>query len=201
MDISLNEDQVKRMATRLRDAIGRETLSQSKALETLALTLGHPNWDTLVGLLRLEARTNTFLEKPVNLYLEVGSSDEFGESPIWARIELSDAWLTQLQQLASLCHQRNLYSTSVSSGCDEWEREEYFRMNVQELFVDKEWFWIQAYPKHSNHSVSTLPITIEHLLHAVATRTNCGPLVWCSAGLVANEALRETLQDEGVIAD
>ena len=86
MDITLNEKKVREMAARLRDALGRDRVSQGAALEALSKAFGERNWDTFSGLLKRAAPMPVKLAKPVALYVNAHSCDEWAPGPSWCKL-------------------------------------------------------------------------------------------------------------------
>jgi hypothetical protein len=198
MDISLNEDRVKGMAARLRSAFEFKTLSQSKSLEVVAGLLGYPNWDTLSGMLKGERQPGFRLAEPVELYIEAHAIDEYGDSPPFASLKVTQEWVEDLLELQALCIHKRLGYIAVDGGPDEWKDDEQYRMRDDWLIVDSSSFWFDAHPKHANYSVQTETVNIEQLIAALGLREETADLLWYERRLVSGSTVLNLLLDSGV---
>ena len=199
MDILLTHKQIGSMVKRLRDACdGR--LSHSQAHEGLAQALGHPNWDTLSGLLKREETGVPKLERPVQLYVSAHADDEFGESPGWLRTTLTEEFLSTVRQLQTLCASHKLESVEVYEA-GEWENEEEFHLRGDKMHVDSRWFWYQAYPKHATYNVESSLLTIEELFEALSTGKGTNELVWHNNSTLVERVIQETLIARDILAN
>jgi len=199
MDISLNEDRVKSMAARLRLASGPRTLSASKSLEVLASVLGYPNWDTLSGLLKRQRQPGVRLPESVELYLPAFALYEYGESPSFARVKVTQKWIEELLELQATCVSKQLSHIAIDGGPDEWQDDEHYRMRSELLVVDSSSFWFQAHPKHANYLVETREVGVEQLLTALNLRKETGELLWHEKCLVNDSTLLSELLDREIL--
>lgn len=184
MDISLTEITAKQMASRLREAIGRESLTHSKSLEVLARTLGHPNWDTLAGLIKRDATTEAQapyfkLVSPVTLYIGAFAVSEWGDSPDWARVDIDQEFIDVLLEMQALCKDGKLNEAARYWNID-WDQSVVSRMDACQLLVGTRSWWFQAYPKYADYACETRMIELEQLFAVLgdATRPSDGCLAW-----------------------
>lgn len=177
MEIRIDELKAQEMATRLREAFGSADTSQEKALEVLARTLDFPNWETLSGLFEKEsnaeastAKTNpTFvLSEPFILYWEAYACDDHGTGPSFAKVQIDQAFVSNLLDLQATCISKKLGSAEQEIGV-EWDDADSYHMQGDEISVGAHSFWVRARPKHANYDVETRSINIKDLLAAIGT--------------------------------
>jgi hypothetical protein len=192
MEFTLNDQKVREMTARLRTAFGPTQVTQSKALEVLAQTLGFANADTLKGLLKKEAakaalsRKSTaaeveafVLKAPFMLYMEAFSCYEFGESPGWARIRVDQALMTTLLENQALCRERGLEHLATAPNLIEWGDQDNLNVRDEDLMVGKRSLWYRGRPKHAEYYVETRIIEIAELLKAIQDPSHCdGSIAW-----------------------
>ena len=176
MDIRINKDTAREMARRLRAAVGTANLSQSQAYEALAATLGHPNWDTLAGLLKREsteaAQPAFRLAAPITLYVDAFACDEWGEAPSWAQVLVDQAFVDEVLRLHGLVTQQGLDFVSTSWSAEMWDRQDDLRIQGDDLQVSKTAWWLRARPKHADYAVETRMIDVQVLLDVLSGKTH-----------------------------
>ena len=178
MDITLNEKSVRQMAARIRKALGgNEALSHSKALETVAQSFGYPNWDTLSGMLKKEARTQFKLDKPVKLFIDAFVCDEWGSGPSWACVEVDQKFIDMLLDMQHVCKTKNMEDVSRDAS-PMWEGEDEHRMENDQLIVGHHRWWLRANSRHCDYAVETRSIDVEWLLDALSTGASNDFLHW-----------------------
>lgn len=101
--------------------------------------------------------------KTVQLLMEVHATDEYGDAPEFAVVEITQDFLERLSVLSALCKSNGLESVSVSAGPESWHREEELRITGDSLRVFGDVFWFEAYPKHGNYQVETQSVDIPAL--------------------------------------
>ena len=101
--------------------------------------------------------------KTVQLMMDVHATDEFGDTPEFAIVEITQDLLERLGVLSALCKRNGLESVSVSAGPASWHREEELRITGDSLRVFGDVFWFEAYPKHGNYQIETQSVDIPAL--------------------------------------
>lgn len=101
--------------------------------------------------------------KTVQMVVEVHATNEFGDTPQFAVVELTPAFFERLGELSALCRRYGLESVSVSAGPASWHREEELRITGDSLRVFGDMFWFEAYPKHGNYQIETQSVNIPAL--------------------------------------
>ena len=178
MEFHLNEKKVREMAGRMRRVFGNDTLGHSKALEAVAQTLGYPNWDTLSGLLKRAEEPGFKLDKPVTLYVNAFSCDEWGEGPTWCKLTIDQHFIDTVLELQALCKAKGLDQTTKSWGVDAWGQSDSLNLRDEDLAVGKHSWWIRARPKHADYDCETRMLDIGWLLEALGNRTSTEYLAW-----------------------
>ncbi len=208
MDIHLNEKNVRAMADRLRRHVGVQTIGVGKSLEAVSQMLGHPNWDTLCGLLRKEARDSgqVVVARPLTLYVEAFACDEWADGPSWAKVPLDQELVSALLGMQSLCDEKALDQVSRSWFVQEWGDRHDLRLRGEELQVSARSWWISAYPKHGDYKCETRVMDIQWLLDAVQGHKQSeyfllrrDVLIYDPAG--QPKTLLEQLVDEGQLTE
>ncbi len=223
MEIQINQQTVRGMVKRLRAACG---LPQSAAYEAVSQMLGHPNWDTLSALLKADlpapakaaspqdekfteaARRCNWREAPpavkapFMLTWEAYSDDEFGESPGWYQVEITQQVLNEFHEMQTLAL-KNACEVSRGFEWGTWGKD----LNVQadELHVDGRYVWVRGRPKHCDYWVETRMISLDELFQVIekgqAAATSY--LAWADGvlfkdGASAKEFAFQMLDDEVV---
>jgi hypothetical protein len=212
-EFSMNQQEQKPVVKAIRtylDGIGHP-ISQVQGYEVLARALGHKSKHVLstqapgeaaprkvsrpaVSVNKLEALSSRF---GTELFVECFSLDEFGgESPIWAKVSLTQAFLEIVLQNASLCYERKLEHVSVDDCPDDWgPGEEDISWS---LHVDLERFWFHGYPEYGQ-AVETRAVSIEGLLGLLQTGTGDtqhGDGAWVNEVLYWSPSGGEAFADE-----
>lgn len=104
--------------------------------------------------------------KTFQLVVDVRATDEFGDAPAFAAIEVTPEFLARLCELSELCKRYALESVNVSSGQVTWQRSDEFRITGDSLRVYGEDFWFEAYPKHAYYQIETAAVCIPDLIKA-----------------------------------
>lgn len=208
MDFHLNERNVRAMADRLRRTVGAEKIGVGKSLEAVSHMLGHPNWDTLCGLLRREVRDQprVVVQAPQTLYVEAFSCDEWADGPSWAKVELDQSFVDAVLELQALCLEKGLDQVSRSWHVPQWGDRHNLRLRGEELHVSASSWWISAYPKYGDYGCETRQMTIQGMTEAVLSGAGNEYLLVRGELMVYDpagqpKALLEQLVDEGQLPE
>ncbi len=167
MEFCVNEKKVREMAGRLRQAIGKEAVGHADALELVSQTLGYPNWDTLSGMLKRESRAvppGVRVARPLTLYVEAFSCDEWAEGPSWAKVTIDQQFVDTVLELQALCTSQKLDQVSRSWFVEKWGDDGQLRLQGEDLQVGPRSWWIRARPKHADYDCETRMLDISWLL-------------------------------------
>jgi hypothetical protein len=178
MDITINEKSVRRMANRMRKALGNEVVTQSKAFEAVAQTLGFKNWDTLAAMLKKEVVPTFVFNEEIELFIDTFSCDEWCSAPSWSAVKVNQAFIDQILELKTLCVSRNMEHATRSVDVVEWDESEELNVCYDELYVDDHRWWFHASPKHSDYAVESRAIYIDDFLETLLTKKNVRGFEW-----------------------
>jgi hypothetical protein len=109
--------------------------------------------------------------EPVRFYMEARSTSEYGDSPAYAKLNVTPGLLAQIKELSGLCESHNLCSVHVDGSPDFWGpkgSEDEFRLRDGELVVTKDGFWFTARPKHADYDIETSYVDVPSFLEDVA---------------------------------
>lgn len=169
MQIELTTVNLQAMATRMRKAVGANVLTKSKSLETLAVTLGYKNWDTLCGMAKAaEASPAPLKFEPFSLYMSAYVCDEWGEGPDWAVITITPEFIVELQHLQDLVATKGYGDMSTQGWAPNWDSDDTYRVGTESMSVTSTEFYFEGYPKHVSYQVRTASVPIAGLLAAIA---------------------------------
>lgn len=101
--------------------------------------------------------------KPFELVIDVFTTNEYGDSPAYAVVEVTPLFLDEVARLSELCRAHALTAVEVSASPERWDAEDEFRLQDDALHVQKNVFWFAAYPKHADYDVETRGIDIKDL--------------------------------------
>lgn len=170
MDFQITKSNIRDIVSRLRQALGSETVSQSTAFEAVAKALGLKNWDTLSGLLKREvepadaAGPAVQLVAPIEMYVDAYTCDYYGEGPAWAKVTLTQQFLDQMLRMQRICKQQDVDIVTKSWAPEKWEREEQLNFEGDDLYVTADSWWFRARPKHADYAVETRNVDIRDML-------------------------------------
>jgi len=170
MDFQITKSNVRDIVSRLRQALGAESVSQSNAFEAFAKALGLKNWDTLSGLLKREGEPTAAaapafqLEAPVEMYVDAYSCDYAGEGPAWAKVTLTPDFLNEVLRMQLICKEQDVDIVTKSWAPEKWEAEERLRLEGDDLYVTDDSWWFRARPKHADYAVETRNVDIRDML-------------------------------------
>lgn len=225
MEIQINPTTVRAMVKRLRKSTA---LGQSAAYEAVSLMLGYPNWDTLSGLLKAEAlppanaqgasadtvfqemakrynwrETPPTLDKPFMLTWEAYACDEFGTSPRWYQVEVTQEVLHEIHELQTLAL-KNACEVARGFEAGTWGGSD-LRLQADEIRVDGGYVWVRARPKHCDYWVETRMMAIDELFQVIEKGQAAATpyLAWADGvlfkdGASAKEFAFQMLDDEVV---
>ena len=89
------------------------------------------------------------------LILEAYSQNEYGDSPSWAKWELTADRLDRIEYISELCLQRKFHSITAGCPVDEWHRQGDLRLRGDELHISGSSLWFTCYRKHANYQCET----------------------------------------------
>lgn len=210
--------------------LGPKGLKHSQSLEMLSHVLGFENWDTFCGLLKAaEAPAEASLSapplsgadaqaqadrvgwreappalaKPFTFYWEAFACDEWGDSPRWAKLEVTQAFLDQLHEMQTKCLQ-NGAQMSVYQSPECWDLADDLRLSGDQLNVSQSSFWFSAYPKNCNYSVETRILDIKDFFDVIdQASARMTHLAWADGMLFMDvssaKSLAQDLVDNGEI--
>ncbi|MCC5612036.1 hypothetical protein LC612_36215 [Nostoc sp. CHAB 5834] len=228
MKIEITREVVRNMAKKLKEATF-PVMTFGQSLEATSRMFGYSNWDTFSGVLKQDEQETAKkllvvseseqrfkaladlvgwreappkLEKPFTWLMPAFSTDEFGESPEWAKLEVTQAFVDHIHNLQTTAI-RNSVETTVDYYPDEWGFD--IRISFSSLIVDKTSFYFRAAVKHSSEYVETRMIEIKDFFQAFENPSDLDSSYrgWAdgaffSHGVSAKQFARELL-DTGVI--
>jgi len=183
MQVEINVGTVKEMALRLREALPDAGLSNSRSLEVTSKALGYANWDTLSGTLtreRVAPKRSAKHFGTIELYCEVCSESEFGISPDWVKVVVTDEVRRRIEALRKTCQELDLNHLAEDfTGPLTWgaKFEDVAKMNIcyPRLFVSQARWWIRANPKHTSDSVESRAQFVDDFTLALDTCRRAPP--------------------------
>lgn len=110
------------------------------------------------------------LEGAVHLYVLVGSSNEFAETPEWAKIVITQAKLDYLQDRLRVVKANKLASLRQWGYPEEWSTDEDEDFRVESYYLECDeygQFFYEARPKHGDYTFETRSIELDELLTAL----------------------------------
>lgn len=183
MEITLSPSSTRTMAKRLRSVV--PGMTASAALEALAVTLGHPNWDTLSALvekaaapvaedpevLALKAQVAwrnapPVVKVPFTMYWAAFQTNEHDEGPSWLRVEVTQGMVDELHEMQSLCL-KNRCDLSRDLAYGEWSDEGSYNLQCEELCVTKNRFWARGLSQYGDGATETRGLEIAAFFDAV----------------------------------
>ncbi len=144
------------------------------SLEVVAGLLGQPNWDTLSGLLKSAVSQTDVSGVPSCLvYFDAFADSEWGETPAWAKLELTPQFVARVRAMQKLATERYL------SEVREWDEPDWAESNVRLLETElvvlpNGYFWYRADVKHVDYSVETQGVQLDDLLEKARTAVASG---------------------------
>lgn len=175
MQLNITKETTRTFVTRMRQALGLESVSQSKAYEVFAQAVGVKNWDTLSGILSKEeaAVVPSFtLQAPVELYIDAFACSEYADGPAWAMVYLTQEFINELLRLQSICKDNRLEFAVKSAYADDWQNQEEYRLTDDKLYVSQSSWWFRSQPKHADYHVESRYIELEDLFAVLNGGTN-----------------------------
>jgi len=96
-------------------------------------------------------------QKTVKVLLDAYGTSEYGDEPSYAVCEVTQKFITRLEELQRLCDTADL--TEVRAvGSPEWgpgNIDEELRLQNGELVVSSNSFWFTDYPKYGEYTIET----------------------------------------------
>lgn len=96
------------------------------------------------------------------VYLSVHATTEFGESPAFARWEMTPEAVARIRELRELCATHGLSQCNDWYSID-WDNDEEFRLRGEELIVGPGYFWFTGHPKYADFDIETHALTYDDL--------------------------------------
>lgn len=179
MELIIDLPRARAMAKSLRTSLGTYNVTSSAAYEALAHALGHPNWDTLSGMLNKEnpakpalgeqppaACGRALVEQPFVLLLEAFPCDEWGESPSFAVLDVDDSVVRTIGQARDMVRAQGLNNAELDFSGHQWSTDfgDMFSLNLRgdALQVWNHTWLLTARPKHCDYSIETRAISHEN---------------------------------------
>ncbi len=103
-------------------------------------------------------------EKKVVLVVESYATNEYADSPSWAKLVIDQALLDKIQNLAGICNAHDLCEVSQYHDVDWDEKGIELRLRGDRLLVSSTIFWFSAYPKYGDYFIETRSIAIQSLV-------------------------------------
>lgn len=169
MNIELTSQSIRTMADRVTKAY--PDTSKPKALEMLAVALGYRNFDTLSGMLK-KAPTKLASFASFDLYFAMRATDEWAPEPVWAKKQITPAFVEKLKHYVEQCKAAGLSSMRVDCTqvpdmeLDDWDdgkESDPFNVHYWTLTVTPTRFWYSATPKHAEYEVETRALYLDDL--------------------------------------
>lgn len=104
------------------------------------------------------------------VYFEAYATNEY-EGPLYARLEVTPAFIRTLRRLRALCSEHGLAQARINDAPDVWGPgtiEEEMRLTAPELVVTPHLFWFRDVPKHMPFHIETACEAIDRFVEAVA---------------------------------
>jgi hypothetical protein len=99
-------------------------------------------------------------------FVKANVLDDWGDGPRWASFTINNAWLAELQKVATLVRDNKFALAEVEEGA-VWDNEDEHRIRGNRLVITDDSFWFSAYPKHASYNVETTEIGFSSLVKAV----------------------------------
>lgn len=103
------------------------------------------------------------LFEPFRLVIEAHSVMGEADAPAWAEIIVTPDFVSKILHLRKLCSDEELDIAGVHWSPDRWDREDDLQICPGTLFVTKNEFWFEAYPKHDWGNFETKAVRIADL--------------------------------------
>lgn len=146
------------------------------SLEVVAGLFGQPNWDTLSGLLQpATEKVPSTSDAPVpRVYFDVFACSEWGESPGWAMVALTPAFVARLREMQQAAMRHRLSEVREYSEPDGWHDNDV-RLESAELVVCPDGdFWYRAPVRHTDYACETRAIRLDRLLELASEARQTG---------------------------
>lgn len=210
MEVQLNNAALKGMVKVLRAEFPE--LKQARGYEIVSKMLGHPNWDTLSGLLKAGEQLESSQEarwaklygwgpeapktdEPVRMYVQA-----YADSPVFHSTLPEFGVVMLTQKLLNLVHklqtnvlkQEGLDSVTHSADNFVWDARngDEWHLSSPDLVVTRDMFYFVSYPKHASFNVETTGVPISDLRAALAPNgRGSSSLDWAAGMLFASTEL------------
>lgn len=134
----------------------------------------------------------------VAFYFDVSATDEFGETPDFARVIVNEALFARIREIRGLLEKHGLSEARTLSDI-EWvqdDDEDDLRIGMSELVVIPSSLWWTGAPRQRSYYVETKNATLEDL-EAVYREAvvSCEPRVFFRLDEYKIEEIREILEE------
>ena len=111
------------------------------------------------------------MKKPNTVYLGTFNTNEHGESPFYAKLELTPEFLARVEELRKLITNHELSSISVESlaGLTWDSANKDIRLDGDQLVVSAYFFWFETWVKHQDGHVETRLVDFTRLAKLAAS--------------------------------
>lgn len=108
----------------------------------------------------------------VTLVAEAYTTCEHGDSPAFAVINVTPAFLAKLMEYREMCKVHGVQSVTTGDCPESWDNDDDLRIRYDSLQVFGDDFWFSGNPKHADYGVETRGISITDLLRVLETKKN-----------------------------
>lgn len=114
-----------------------------------------------------QGNTASTTRPDVTLVADTYATDENGDSPSFAVINVDAFFASKLISLSAMCKEHRVASVVTDDTPEKWDNEDDLRIQNNSLTVTEDEFWFSGYPKHANYSVETRSMSIAELLRVI----------------------------------
>lgn len=104
---------------------------------------------------------------PLPVFVKANVISDWGDGPRWASFSINNAWLAELQKVATIVRDNKFALAELADG-PAWDNEDEHRIRGNRLVITDDSFWFSAYPKGANYDVETAEIGFSSLVKAIA---------------------------------
>lgn len=133
------------------------------------------------------------------LFIGAYNTNDFGDDPVFVRIDDGAALLPVVERLASICAREALFLIEVEHQPVQWGYagwQDDLNLRGFGLVVTADSFWFKCHPKHSSDVLETRGVSIRRLAETLAG--DSGDPVFLE---IDDIDLEETIRDDGEAAE